>query len=526
MKTISELNLGFIDAENYSKRNNKKMFNDIFVKNAFLDKILEPNRYFLIGEKGTGKTAYSVFLGNNDYKNNKTILRFISSTEYERFYTLKKMKHLELSDFVSIWKVILLLILSQSVIDDSKIVSNFRHSKLQDLKKAIDSYYLNAFTPEIMNALRFIDESGYAAKLLNKYIELGGSSKETTEFSEHRFQMNLLYIERQFSETIKKIKLSKNVNIFIDGIDIRPDTIPYEDYIQCIRGLASACWQLNTDLFQNVRDSKGHFKIVLLLRPDIYSVLNLQNSANKLSDNSVFLDWRTTYTEYQNSNLYDVSKKILEYEQENVDLHDIWEEYFQWKFPTTNKSREYDTAFMNFLKISLSRPRDIIKILQLLQDQMNRSKLGNNCEFSQEIYESDEFQNSFSEYFMSALKDQLSFYYNSENFEIFVKFFDYFKKRDFEFKEFQEKHGKLLEYINSKGSAIPEFIDDEKKFLQLLYDSNVIAAIDNAGQKNEFYHFSYREKSISNISPKVPISEEVTYRFHYGLYKKANLGRF
>ena len=35
MKTISELNLGFIDAENYSKRNNKKMFNDIFVKNAF-----------------------------------------------------------------------------------------------------------------------------------------------------------------------------------------------------------------------------------------------------------------------------------------------------------------------------------------------------------------------------------------------------------------------------------------------------------------------------------------------------------
>ena len=61
MKTISQLNLGFIDAENYSKRDNKKMFNDIFVKNVFLDKILEPNRYFLLGEKGTGKTAYSVF---------------------------------------------------------------------------------------------------------------------------------------------------------------------------------------------------------------------------------------------------------------------------------------------------------------------------------------------------------------------------------------------------------------------------------------------------------------------------------
>ena len=157
-------------------------------------------------------------------------------------------------------------------------------------------------------------------------------------------------------------------------------------------------------------------------------------------------------------------RKFLEYEQENVDLHDIWEEYFQWKFPTTNKSREYDTAFMNFLKISLSRPRDIIKILQLLQDQMNRSKLGNNCEFSQEIYESDEFQNSFSEYFYECIKRSVIFYYNSENFEIFVKFFDYFKNEILSLKNFKEKHGKLLEYINSKGSAIPEFIDDEKKF--------------------------------------------------------------
>jgi Cdc6-like AAA superfamily ATPase len=88
MKTIGELNLGFSDAQNYTQRANKDLFNNIFVKNKFLDRLLYPSTYFLIGEKGTGKTAYSVFLSNNNYKENKTIVSFISATDYEKFYSV------------------------------------------------------------------------------------------------------------------------------------------------------------------------------------------------------------------------------------------------------------------------------------------------------------------------------------------------------------------------------------------------------------------------------------------------------
>jgi len=201
-------------------------------------------------------------------------------------------------------------------------------------------------------------------------------------------------------------------------------SIPYEDYIQCIRGLAEACWSLNTELFQNVKDSKGHMKIVLLLRPDIYSTLNLQNATNKLRDNAVFLDWRTTYKEYKTSSLFKVSERILEYQQDQEEVG-IWEKYLPWKFETTNQGREYDTAFMEFLRISLSRPRDIVVILQILKDFMERDGYNDAIEFSKRIYESDDFQNAYSEYFMSSLRDQLSFYYSVEDFNHFVKFFDY-----------------------------------------------------------------------------------------------------
>ena len=59
MKKIADLKLGFSDAQNYTQRQNKTMFNEIFVRNVFLDELIEQSRYFLIGEKGTGKTAYA-----------------------------------------------------------------------------------------------------------------------------------------------------------------------------------------------------------------------------------------------------------------------------------------------------------------------------------------------------------------------------------------------------------------------------------------------------------------------------------
>ncbi len=69
MKKIKDLNFGFNDAENYKRKENKDLFNSIFVKNKYLDRLLLPCNYFLVGEKGTGKTAYAVFLSNNEYKN-------------------------------------------------------------------------------------------------------------------------------------------------------------------------------------------------------------------------------------------------------------------------------------------------------------------------------------------------------------------------------------------------------------------------------------------------------------------------
>ncbi len=524
MKNIGELNLGFSDAQNYLQRENKQMFSDVFVKNSYLDDILNTSTYFLLGEKGTGKTAYAAYLSNNEQQGHKSVLKFISGTDYEKFYELKKAGRIDISGYTDIWKTILMLLLAKSITENTKLLLPFSKSNIFKLMEAVDDYYNKAFSPEIVNALKIIDNSEIAAKLICQYAEVGGSSCSQYEFTEMRMQMNLFYICQKFSESLSKIKLSKNIILFIDGIDVRPSQIPYNEYLNCIKGLANACWTLNTEIFSNVRDTQGRLKIVLLLRPDIYNSLNMQNSINKLSDNSVLLEWKTTYIEYPNSALFQMANKLLSYNQETESKF-IWKDYFDWRIKTTNDDREYDDAFMEFLKISLSRPRDIQQILKILQGLMVRKNEGSSLKFNYNVYNTNEFQNSYSEYFLGSLKDQLAFYYSDEDYEFFKKFFDLFTDPQFTYEQYIENYNKYIEYILDNAKEIPDFMEDANTFLQMLYDNNVIAAIEKDGD-NVFFHFSYREKNATNISPKVPYSIGLIYRFHYGLYKKAKFGRY
>lgn len=234
------------------------------------------------------------------------------------------------------------------------------------------------------------------------------------------------------------------------------------------------------------------------------------------------MDWNTTYADYKTSQLYLVSKKLLDFEQETKD-GDIWEQYFDWKIPTTSIDREYDTAFMAFLKISLSRPRDMQVILKQIQSIMKDCGKGNASKFDYSAFSSDTFQNAYSEYFMSSLQDQLSFYCSPDHFKFFRRFFDYFDDSSFTYQEYKQNYEKFIDYLLLNVSDIPSIYNDEKEFLQLLYNCNLITAIEGDGK---FFHFSYREKSLSNINPIVLIDSDVSYRFHYGIYKKAKMGRY
>lgn len=526
MKYVKELNLGSNDAEDYRRRENKQLFNDIFIKDLNLEKLLLLSTFFLIGEKGTGKTAYAVFLANNEYKNTRSILKYIRETEYQKFVTLKREKHLLLSDYVTIWKVIILVLLASNVKDDDIRSPFSKNAKLAIIKNAIDDYYYRAFSPEISTVMQIVDNSKLAAETILKAINAKAEISQEISFSETRFQMNLQYIYRNLYESLKDLRLEYNQFLFIDGIDIRPEGIPYNEYLLCVKGLAEAVWSLNNDELASMTGSKGRFKVVLLTRPDIFDSIGLQNSTNKIRNNSVFLDWRTTYPDHRESLLFALGDRLLSYQQENKEVYktgEVWDSYFKWNSQATNYNRETDSPFINFLRLSYSRPRDIVTILIILQDIIKQRNLITD-EINKTIFDSSEFKNLYSEYLMGGIKDQLAFYYSDEDYELLLHFLSLFKGHaEFNYSFFKKSYIDFTNYVLEKANELPEFIDSPEMFLQFLYESNVICFVENIGSDPNF-RWCYRERNISNISPKVEY--EKTYRFHYGLLKALNLGSY
>jgi hypothetical protein len=273
----------------------------------------------------------------------------------------------------------------------------------------------------------------------------------------------------------------------------------------------------------HIKGSKGRFRVVLLLRPDIFNSIGMQNLTNKVRDNSVYLDWRTTYPNYRNSNIFQLVDRLLSAQQDGfLKFGDAWDYYFPWQSITTHPSGEFNPSFYKFLKNSYSRPRDIVTMLQILQEEFKEKKYSSDQVFKEKLIDSYEFKNKYSEYLMGGIKDQLSFYYNKNDYDMFLKFFTFLDgKFEFSYKEYKKTYEVFIEHLLQYHDDIPEFVETDDIFLQFLYDTNIICYIEEL-ELEKYFRWCYRERSPSNISPKVKINAR--YMIHYGLHKALNVG--
>jgi hypothetical protein len=333
-----------------------------------------------------------------------------------------------------------------------------------------------------------------------------------------------LYIQKSFEEALETLKLEQDHILFIDGIDIRPDAISYEDYLACVRGLANAVWFVNNDFFANIKDSKGRLRTVLLVRPDIFNALGLQNQNSKIRDNSVILNWGTTYTEYRQSPLFKMTERLLSYQQDKeFPPGAVWDYYFPFNTPSVRSYQPRISSFINFLRYSLHRPRDILTMLSIMQENIIAEGRGPSATFRLSDFESPAFVRKYSDYMLGEVKDHLAFYYSSKPYEQFLKFFQFLDGRSrFTYDQYLRAFENYMAFLNRNAVEVPEFCNTPDNFLQFLYDLNVLCYIADAGDEL-FFGWCFRERSPSNIAPKV--RTHVRYDVHYGLMKALDLGK-
>lgn len=528
-KSISDLNIGAVDAVNYSGRQEKEFLAKIFLRDSVLDRVLARKRYFLVGEKGTGKTAYATLLSNMEYHETASEVRGVTATDYTKFIRLKQLGHLQFSSYVDVWKTILLLLMSDHLkrSEASAIPASL---KFQQLNQVIEEYYKSAFSPEVVNAIEFVENAEVTAELLSKIAKIGAKEAQSVKLVGSGFQTSLMSVEKKFKDAIESLRLKKDHILFIDGIDVRPSDVDYETYIECIRGLALAVWSLNVDYFSNVKDSKGRIKVVLLLRPDIFDQIGFQNANAKMRDNSVVLDWKTTYADFRTSRMFRLIDGLLGKQQDGgaaLPLGAGWSHYFSYDLPNMRVAEKVDDPFISFLRYSFYRPRDIISYLMIMQEYVVQHRP------EATSFRDDDFracQSLYSDYLLGEVKDHLSFYHSEANFDELVGFFKFLGGRShFDWDEFLRAYGEYRKSNAHKKLTIKEVEEGPEAFLQLLYSINVVGYDESSTDKlQNFVHWCFRDRTAVTLNPKIPTGTGQAgvhrYSIHPGLARSLRVG--
>lgn len=112
---FTELELPFDEAENYLSRSNKSKLTEFFYQGEYFEKVKADTTYYIIGEKGSGKTAYSVYFCNNAVERIRSKRYVISVDEYSKIIRMKCEGKLNYTHYVTLWKAVILIKLFASI---------------------------------------------------------------------------------------------------------------------------------------------------------------------------------------------------------------------------------------------------------------------------------------------------------------------------------------------------------------------------------------------------------------------------
>lgn len=426
MIQFTDLEIPFDEAENYLQANNKSKLNKLFYKDENFNKLLQDTTYFLVGDKGSGKTTYSAYFCNNMIEGNIRSKRYVVTVDdYNKIIQMKKEGKLNYSHYVTLWKAIILIKLF-ATIDDSEISlwGGKAHKAIKDLLTMYNftRFSIDEFSPvSLIDNEKFVKNFGGALNVegLSLNASMETEKEQQRGLTQHVFFDSWVYFINTLLEGLSKLRLKNNHYLFIDGIDSRPTDIKFDDYKKCVYPLVRAVYEINAEILSKVKDrNKGRLQVILLTRLDIFVNSGLGNPGSKLSDNAAFLNWGQLKEDcYDKSGIYALVNNI-------INSNSVGEEKLTWNnffnFRIKRDGQEFD-SFAYFLRTTTARPRDFVKILKIVQEQCIRQSANNP---TQDMVKSDLFMRSYSTYFTDSIRTMLSFYYDPQDIKLLLRLLD------------------------------------------------------------------------------------------------------
>lgn len=513
MKYI-DIDFPYDEAENYLQSGNKEKMKKFFYKGDVYEKLKRQTTYFLVGDKGSGKTAYSVYFCNNQIEGSiKSKFYQISVDDYNKIIQMKLEHKLNYTHYITLWKAVILIKICLSI--DAQEISVFGKMGYKKITDLLKKYKFTNFTIDSFSPMEFMDSSEFSQDIDLNLEKSGIKSKigQSRKVSNQVSVQQNIYIDNwvtfinEITEEISKLRLTNTHYLFIDGIDIRPSDIDFISYSECVYPLIRAVYEINASIFSKIKDrNKGRLQVILLTRLDVFLQAGLSNPGSKLQDNCAYIDWNTKEEEYENSNIYTVVNNMISQQHNGMD----WKSFFN--YPIKRGHDSFD-SFIYFLRLTTGKPRDFVRALRIIQELCKKNK----CEPSASLIEGDEFQKAYSTYFVDKTRSALSFTYKKSEIDALFEFLRTIGKRSLNKSELYRIYENYIykDYLDSSFINLSGLV-------KVLFDNDMICIKEPSGA----FRWKFKETSIASYDYNLPIDslpDKTIILFNWALEKSFSM---
>jgi Cdc6-like AAA superfamily ATPase len=333
---LQEISSWSIEAKDEDTSNYFFHFDDV-------TRIESGQKNYVIGRKGTGKTAIAEYLhGRQNYNNFSRLLSF-KNFPFNSLYDLADKDFTRPNQYISVWKYVIFHYICAMMAENAAVCSKCDF----DLKKAFNFEVKGALT----RSVRAITSKEYNLSVLG----VGAGTSTASEAAHFDFPLANSTLADFISDKID----DSTYYVIFDELD--------EDYRDVLSPDRKAGYfELLISLFKAAQSIRSELRgcnvnVVILLRDDIFDLCR-DNDKNKWLDRAVFLKW----DEAQLRNLINFriarAAKIRGHE---VDHDTPWDAAFSVKdIKWGHKKQRPDDVLKYLISRTFGRPRDLISYVR------------------------------------------------------------------------------------------------------------------------------------------------------------------
>lgn len=447
-----------------------------------INKTLAPNTYFVLGRKGTGKTLLGEYIHKTKTISGSSNAKLVPFRDFQ-FHLIDdpslKTTDVSPNEYIGIWTWILLIEMAKVILDNKSLKENTIYERLNNfISTGYKDLLLSQPNPE------------RDLKNLN-YVQGSYLKTESAISREGSYKEFILDLQNCIDE-ILELKSDHNYILVLDGIDDRfTNSSIYKD------GLISLI-KVVQKLNLRFRKKRFNAKIILLIRTDIFAILNDTDLNKWKVDNSFCIDWVQGGNTTFNSPLFDLIFKKIRCSPK-PELNKLHEQQLITKLFEETVKRQTGYYFSTdrfLLERTFFRPRDLITYLNFVREVAPREQ-----RFTSKGILSVERR--YSEYFYDEIKNELKGHITDEVIEEITALIKNQSKSRFSYEDIKQFERQRKGNLNKISL---------EKALQLMFDFSIIGNLWENDKGISRSTWKFRDNLATIDFGKM-------FVIHWGLYK-------